>query len=73
MRSFSSKKAIAIARGHFQHVMDRSATDTDLQDVRLKAASFAFRAAQVKVAEKLHLDLFEADARSSVRTGRRPR
>jgi hypothetical protein len=42
--------------------MDCSVADADLQDMRLKAASFAFRAAQVQVAKKLHLDLFEADA-----------
>ena len=44
--------------------------EPDREDVRLIASAFAFRAAHEDVAEKLHLDLFEAHCRRTARSGR---
>ena len=52
--------------GHFQDVMDRLAPVVDGEDTLLVAAPFAFRAAEEEVAEELHLDLFESQARAAV-------
>ena len=43
------RKGDPIASGHFEHVTDGSAADPDLQDVRLKAVSFAFGTTEVKI------------------------
>ena len=46
--------------------MDRFPVELDLEDVRLEAAAFAFRAAHEDVAEELHLDLLEAVAAAAL-------
>ena len=65
---FPFEKGDRIPHGHLQHVMDGPTADADLQDVGLKTAPFAFRAAKVEVAQELHFDLLKADARAAFAT-----
>src|SRR5678815_1206966 len=41
-----------------KNVVNRFLVQTHLQHVRLETLSFAFRAAHIKIAQELHLDLF---------------
>ncbi len=45
------------ANRQFQQIGNRSAAQAHFQNVRLKAFAFAFGAAHVKIAQKLHFDL----------------
>jgi hypothetical protein len=56
------KESDRITHGHFQNLVNGAAAKTYLEDVRLKAASLALRAAQIQVTEKLHLDLLKPSA-----------
>src|ERR1051325_133988 len=46
--------------GEIEHVVNRFAFDFDFQHVRLETFSFALGAAHIKIAQELHLDLFES-------------
>ena len=46
--------------------MDRFAVQFNFQDVRLETFAFTFRAAHIKIAQELHLDLFEPRARTAL-------
>ena len=56
------------AHGQLEHVVDRFAVELDLQNVRLEATALAFRAAHKKIAQELHLDLFETGAAATLAT-----
>src|SRR5450755_1416837 len=45
-----------------EQVVNGFAMQLHSQNVRLKPAAFAFRAAHIEIAQKLHLDLFETGA-----------
>src|SRR5438874_4221520 len=55
-----------LAYGPLQHVVDRFAVQFNFQDVRLETFAFTFRAAHIKIAQELHLDLFEPRARTAL-------
>ena len=42
--------------------------ELDAQDVRLKTAAFALGAADIKIAQELHLDLFKTGAAATLAT-----
>src|SRR5450432_397601 len=55
-----------LAHGQFEQIVNRAPLQFDLQDMRLKAAAFAFRATHVKIAQKLHLDFFETGSAATL-------
>ena len=65
------KEGNCLIDGHIQHIGDRLsglaafAEDLHFQQFRAVTATLTFRAAQVDVAEKLHLDMFKAIAAAS--------
>ena len=62
------EKLDRFGHGQFQYVVDRFAMHPHFQHVRLKAAAFAFGAAHIEVAQKLHLDFFKTGAATTFAT-----
>jgi predicted dienelactone hydrolase len=52
----------------FEHIVDRFTVQLNFEHVRLKAPAFAFGAAYIEVAQKLHLNLFVTRARTALAT-----
>src|SRR5207249_8722636 len=50
------------AHSQLEQIVDRFLVQFHIQHVRLKTAAFALGAAYVKIAQELHLDLFETGA-----------
>src|SRR3984893_12608935 len=48
------------AHGQIEHIMNRFAVQFDFQHVRLEPFAFAFGAADIEIAQELHVDLFES-------------
>ena len=62
------EKLNGLSDGHLENVVNRFVLHLDLQHVRLKTPAFAFGAADVEIAQELHLDLFEAGAAAALAT-----
>ena len=62
----SREKLDRLAHGHLEHFVNRFAVEFHFQHVRLEAPAFAFRAAHVKIAQELHLDLLETGAAATL-------
>ena len=45
-----------------EHIVNRFSVQLNFKNVRLEAFAFAFRATDIEIAQKLHLDFFEASA-----------
>ena len=56
------EKMNRFADGHLEHIVNRFAVQVGLQHVRLESFSFALGAANIKIAQELHLDFFETGA-----------
>src|SRR5205085_2923112 len=56
------EKLDRFVNSQLEHVVNRLLVQLHAQDVRLKTAAFAFGAANVKIAQELHLDLFKPGA-----------
>src|SRR5437588_7953919 len=59
------KELDRFAHSQLEQIVNGIPVQFYLQHVRLKTAAFALRASHVKIAQELHLDLFETGARAS--------
>src|SRR5437667_11205940 len=62
------KKLDGFTDREFKNIMNRLFLQVYLQHVRLKPFAFALGAAHIKIAQKLHLDLFVTCARATFAT-----
>ena len=56
------KPGSRFGHGQLEHIVNRFSVQLNFQHVRLETFAFTFRATDIKIAQKLHLDFLETGA-----------